>query len=415
MSITLRLTNALRRVITITLACASLAGHGQTDIQNQPTRWSYQIGLDAWKLGASVDKDPVPGFNEANSNLLLPNSYTAWSYQELSPFGRLTGEKRISRDLSFSLKARADQSQGVKINEASLQKEVSPSLAFRFGVVDYKTSWCRTYEADNGWIQDIEAFCVTPQFRDVSGGAPGVQVVTNTQWNDYQVQTLAGLYNPLLLNYAPEEFGNSVPSKEYYVTSNKKAGFNVNILDLTTSVETRVSFLQARQKAYSPEARLLGTTKQTYDLWYLGLNIPTRDPNLSVRLTHVLQTQKSTCRSSVAQLASECNRNSTSQKYSSSAQVSYRNGARNLLSLGIGESEIKNQSDFFTPDLQVFTHVEDQFYIKVKQASAAWRHDWDGGFFTVLQYLKAKQTNGQLGIRNPSDGYAIGLRLGYQY
>lgn len=415
MTSTFRLIYVCKHLITVMLASTSLTLHAQADIYDLPSRWNYQIGMDAWKLGASIDKDPVPGFNEANSNLLLPNSYTAWQFKELSPFGRLAGIKRISNSLSFNIKARADQSQGLKINEASLEKEISPFLAFRLGVVDYKTSWCRTYEPDNGWIQDIEAFCVTPQFRDVSGGAPGIQVVTNTHWHNYQVQTLAGFYDPLFLNYAPKEFGNLVPSPQYSVTSNKKAGFNVNILDLTTSVETRISFLQAQQDAYSPEAHLLGTTKQAYDLWYLGLNIPTRNPNLSVRLTHVLQNQKSTCRSNVAQLASACNRNSNSQKHSSSAQVSYRNGTQNLFSFGISETEIKNQSDFFTPDLQVFTHLEDQFYIKFQQASAAWRHDWDGGFFTVIQYMKAKQNNGQLGIRNPSDGYAVGLRLGYQY
>ncbi len=412
---TLWLINLFKRLAVGMLAATHLVGFAQSNIYDMPSRWSYQVGVDAWKLGASVDKDPFPGFNEANSNLLLPNSYTTWQYRSVSPYGRLTGLKRISSDLSFSLKARADQSQGVKINEASFEKEASPFLALRLGVVDYKTSWCRTYEADNGWIQDIEAFCVTPQFRDVSGGAPGVQVVTNTQWHDYQIQTLAGLYNPLLLNYAPKEFGNVVPSPQYSVTSNKKAGFNVNLLDLNTSVETRISFLQTRQQAYSPEAHLQGSFKQVSDLWYVGFNIPTRNPNLSFRITHVMQNQENTCRSSVARLASACNLNSSLQKHSSSAQVNYRSGAKNLFSLGLSESGIKSQSDFFTPDLQVFTHLEDQFYFKLQQASAAWRHDWEGGFFTVFQYIKAKQNSGQLGIRNPSDGYAIGLRLGYQY
>lgn len=412
---TLWLIDIFKRLAAAMLAAMHLAAFAQSNVYEMPGRWNYQVGVDAWKLGASVDKDPFPGFNEANSNLLLPNSYTTWQYRSVSPYVRLAGFKRISSDLSFSLKTRADQSQGVKINEASFEQEVSPFLAFRLGVVDYKASWCKTYEADNGWIQDIEAFCVTPQFRDVSGGAPGIQVVTNTQWNDYQIQTLAGLYNPLLLNYAPKEFGNVVPSPQYSVTSNKKAGFNVNILDLNTSVETRISFLQTHQQAYSPEADLQGAFKQVSNLWYAGFNIPTRNPNLSFRITHVMQNQENTCRSSIAQLASACNLNSSLQKHSSSAQVNYRNGSKNLFSLGLSESGIKSQSDFFTPDLQVFTHLEDQFYFKLQQASAAWRHDWEDGFFTVLQYIKAKQNSGQLGIRNPSEGYAIGLRLGYQY
>jgi hypothetical protein len=412
---TLILFRACKYIAAVLIAALSLAASAQADDYAFPSRWNYQFGVDTWKLGASIDHDPIPGFNDANSNLLLPDSYTTWSYKNVSPYGRFAGNKKFSRNLSFNFKVRADQSQGFKINEASMEKEISPTLAFRLGVVDYKTSWCRTYDVDNGWIQDIEAFCVTRQFRDVSGGAPGVQAVTNTQWNDYQIQTLAGLYNPLLLNYSPNEFANVVVSNQQSVRSNKKAGFNINILDLTTAFETRISFLQTHQEAYSPEANLLGTTKQTYDLWYLGFNIPTRIPNLSVRLTHVLQNQKYTCRSSVAELASPCNLNSTSHKKSSSAQLSYISSAKNLFSLGISETGIQTQSDFFSPDLQVFTHLEDAFYIKMQQASVAWRHDWDGGFFTIIQYIKARQNNGQVGIRFPSDGYAVGFRMGYQY
>jgi hypothetical protein len=406
---------SFNRLITLAVASSSLIGYSQTEIYPHRSHWNYQVGIDTWHLNASVEKDPIPGFIEANSNLLLPNSYTKWQFKETSPFGRVTGTEQLSRDVSFNFKARADQAQGVKVNEASFQKDISPFLAFRAGVVDYKTSWCRTYDTDNGWIQDIEAFCVTPQFRDVSGGAPGVQVVANTTWNDYQLQTLAGIYNPLLLNYAPKEFGNSVPSPQYSVTSNKKTSLNLNVLDLMTSLETRISYVHTDQMAYSPETNLVGTTKQAYDLLYFGLNVPTRYPDLSVRLTHVLQDQKATCRSSVAQLASACNQNTTSQKHSTTIQLSYIHTSSDLFSLGLSETEIAQQADFFTPDLQVFTHLEDQFYIRLHQASAAWRHDWGDGFFAIGQFIKAKQTSGQLGIRNPSDGYAIGFRLGYQY
>lgn len=412
---TFSVNKSIGRLIVLAVVFKCLIGNAQTESNPHRRHWNYQVGIDTWHLDASVDKDPLPGYNEANSNLLLPNSYTQWQFKQTSPFGRVTGTEQLSRNVSFNFKAKADQSQGIKVNEASFQKDISPSLALRVGVVDYKTSWCRTYDTDNGWIQDIEAFCVTPQFRDVSGGAPGLQAVTNTNWKDYQIQTLAGIYNPLLFNYAPKEFGNVVPSPQYSVTSNKKTSLNLNVLDLMTSLETRISYIHTDQAAYSPETNLRGTTKQAYDLLYFGLNVPTRYPDLSVRLTHVLQNQKATCRSSVAQLASRCNLNATSQKHATSIHLSYRHTSKNLFSLGVSETEIAQQADFFTPDLQVFTHLEDQFYIRLHQASAAWRRDWGDGFFAVGQFIKAKQTSGQLGIRNPSEGYAFGIRLGYQY
>lgn len=163
--------------------------------------WIFKVGVDTWQLDASVAKDPQP-WNAQNTNLLLPNAVTKWQYQPSSAFASVIGYQPISSDTHVSLKSRADQTMGLRLDEAMVQHMISPSLGLRFGVVNYKSSWCRTYEPDSGWIREVETICVTKGFRDVTGGAPGLQIFTHQAWGDYLVQSQIGMYRPLALNYA---------------------------------------------------------------------------------------------------------------------------------------------------------------------------------------------------------------------
>ena len=176
--------------------------------ETQDSKWTGQVGLDYWQLKPSVSKDSAPGYSEENTNLLLPNAATTWNYKDLSAYANLMGTKQITNSISVSLKARANQTVGMRIDEASVQYNLSPTFGARVGIVNYKTSWCRPYEPDNGWIREIEAICVTPQFLDVTGGAPGAQLFANNTWGDYLVQSQVGIYRPLEFNYAPKEYGN---------------------------------------------------------------------------------------------------------------------------------------------------------------------------------------------------------------
>ena len=62
----------------------------QADLNQKTSEWSFQTGIDAWRLYPSVKEDLEPGFVEANSNLLLPNSYATWNYKGNSPFVKAT-------------------------------------------------------------------------------------------------------------------------------------------------------------------------------------------------------------------------------------------------------------------------------------------------------------------------------------
>lgn len=399
-------------------ALLALAGacHSQTiDIDNflTPAKWSYQLSTDAWRIRTNTDPDYLPGFIEQNSNLLLPNSYTKWPYKNLSLAGWVTSEKMISQDIQLSLKARADQTLGSRVDQAQIQKNISPSLGIRAGIVDYKTSWCRTYEADNGWMREIEAICNTPQFRDVTGGAPGLQVFSQHTVHDYLIQTQVGIYDPLILKYASTEFGNLTPSPQFTVTSNKKIGFNVNALNLWNSLEARMSYIQTRQVGYSPESNLLGQTKQESDLIYLGVNTPITQ-NISGRITHTRQNQHSVCRSSVAPIGSSCNLNLQGNKALTSIELSYHLNRTNVISAGASKTRTAIHQQIFTPAADIFAQV-DPDEIDSTQLSVAWRRDWSQSIFTIIQHIHSKQTTTHSSFEFPSKGSATGFRLGYRY
>ncbi len=377
------------------------------------TKWSYLMGLDTWTLNPSVSKDSEPGFSEENTNLLLPNAATTWDYKNISPFVAVTANTPLTNSIGFALNARADQTVGMRLDEASFQYNLSPSLGARLGVVNYKTSWCRTYEPNNGWMREIEAICVTPQFRDVTGGAPGLQIFASDTFADYLIQGQAGLYRPLEFNYAPDEYGNLIPSREFQVKTNRKVGFNINVLNLQTAVEMRLSYLRANQSGYLPESYLKGDSRQTSDMWYGAIGSPIT-PQLSIRLTQLFQSQQSDCKSEIAAMGSACNLDLTLLKNSTALELAYRVNGVNLVSLGISKTKFDLSQNFYSPARDQHTKAR-PFYINTQQIAAAWRHDWGKGLFSIIQVIQSNQKNGHDGLNFASHGNAIGLRMGYQF
>lgn len=376
------------------------------------SKWSYQLGVDAWDLKPSTTKDSFPGFISENSNLLLPNAFTKRKYSDVSTHGWLIGEAALNSHTFASLKARTDQTIGWRIDEAQVTTNISPSLGLRYGIVDYKTSWCRHYESDNNWMREIETLCVTPQFRDVTGGSPGAQVFINLQKGNYALQSQIGIYRPLLLGYAHREFGNLVPSENYRVLSNQKIGLNFNLIDLNTALEMRISYIKGNQKAYLPETYLLGDFQQTSDMVYFGVSMPITT-KITGRLTHLQQKQLASCRSEVAKFATACNLNLTFDKSASSMEFSYRLDSNNTFSLGLNRTSFDINQDLFTPNYDAF--ASDLTYFVTRQTSVAWRHDWSKGVFSVLQFIHAKHLGGEAEVSAKSHGTALGARLAYQY
>lgn len=399
-------------------ACTSVYAQTNAEDGNQ-ARWSYQLGSDAWHISASTETDSNLGLVDERSSLLLPDTKTKWDFKKLSAYGWLIGHKPITRDTTFTFKVQANQTFGLRVDEAQIEHLISPYLGFRLGVVDYKTSWCRTYESNSIWIRDVEPICNFQDFRDVTGGAPGAQVFIQNTWGAYLVQAQAGIYRPLLLNYAPQEFGYFVPAPSpedpYIVQSNKKAGININVLNLDTAVEARVSFIKGTHQAFTPDADKLGTVKQSSDAIYAAVLFPITQ-TVSGRVTRFQQSQDATCLSEVARIGA-CNLNYNYKKAFNSVEITSAISSKDAIGIGLSESTYNYiASVFLSYD---FYFKDKSRETKIKQINLAWRHDWTGGIFTNVQLIKAIHatdlTSSAISTHTPSHGYAIGMRLGYQY
>lgn len=216
-------------------------------------------GVDYWKVnsGAKDFYDPLSGFQvNSRTYLYLPDTGNTWDTKNPHEWIRMYSTRTID-NTTFTLKARADQEQGLRVDEASVDYAISPELGLRAGIVDYKISWCQTYEKNSAWIREPDFFCSSnnsqEDAKDLTGGSPGLQTYVNFETGNYRTQAIAGIYNPLLLNYSPKEFsflllfGNS---PDYYqVQKNRKIGLSINTINMITGTEYRLSFIRSNQLA----------------------------------------------------------------------------------------------------------------------------------------------------------------------
>lgn len=383
-----------------------------------PSKWSYQIGVDTWHIKADVAEDTYPGYVEDRSYLLLPDYNTKWSYHNPAAYGWAIGSTMLTPSITSNIKVQVNQMFGLRIDEAQIEKKISPYLSFRAGVVDYKTSWCRSYEADTVWMRDVEPLCNLQTFRDITGGAPGAQVVVQNHLDPYVVQAQIGIYRPKAFGYAPQEFGDLYPVPDtkfkYTVNSNNKTGVNINILDLYRSIEARFSYIYGIQEAYAPDETLKSTTRQANKATYAAISFPILN-KVTANISHFTQIQNATCRSDIAPYSS-CNLNAFFKKTFKSMDASYPVNQRHTIGIGITKINYDFRQDNYDPITQFQTFLSAiPRSIDITQKNLGWRMDFGNGLFTQLQYIKSKQSTSIYGEAYPSAGRALGLRIGYQF
>jgi opacity protein-like surface antigen len=406
---------ALKKFAFFAWVTVCLATNAQATDWNYPSQLSYQIGMDSWNVSTPARQDTSPGVIMEKSNLMLPDTNNKWNYKDVSTYAWLTGSKQLTPSTTTRIKAQANQTLGLRVDEAQIQTSVSPYLGFRLGVVDYKTSWCRNYEPNNLWMREPEPICNSLAYRDVTGGAPGVQLFAQNTWRDYLVQAQFGIYRPKALNYAPDEFGYFSPSREFGVTANKKAGVNISLVHLVTGLEAKFSYIKSFHVGYSPETDLQGTTKLSGDAIYAGLSLPLT-PRITAQITYFGQRQDGTCRSQMlTTIDSRCNLNFNFEKRFNTAELTYRINSSNLIGISTNRSNLVFEADMFSANYQVHQPYSAQF-AKTTQSSIAWRHELAEKIFTVVQYIRSHQISGNEAPNNQSsDGEALGLKLGYQF
>lgn len=368
---------------------------------------SGQLGLDAWDIGATANTERLKRL------LYMADSTPQWTYKSPAPWIRLETEATLNRSLSARFKFRADQSSGLRIDELNMNWAISPFLGLSAGVVDYKTSWCQTYNTESAWVRENDPFCTVRTTDQATGAAPGLQLTAQWSTQSVQWQAQTGVYNPLLLSYDTEEFNNRPLLFGSQVSKNKKAGASVSAVHLETGAEWRLSYLRTHQAADWRDGIDNNSFHKPQDvaLWYAGLawNI---GPHLRARLTYLHSDMLSEYTRFVDYRVSYVRESST-------AELLWRVSPKDLLVAGFSEYKTRDET-LYRPAGSKISYKEFNVLQKFKNHSwsLAWRREWSPSMFTSVQWTQsaADEFTSYAPVKNRrARGEAIGIRLGWRF
>lgn len=415
----MKLTSYLRIVQFLLLGLLWGCAYAQVGRAGDFPRVDYtaQAGVDAWSLAPKA-----PG-----RYFLMPNNST-WRYRPVSVWGTFDGQMGINKNLSLTVRARADQYMGTHVDEAAAAWGFSPSLGVKAGLVSYKTSWCRTYDMDSPWVRENDPFCTTPSTSMAVGGAPGLQLYANSAIGPYRLQALVGVYRPLLFNYNTTEFSNTgyTPSK-LHIDVNDKTGASLSVLHEPSSTQARVGVLETKQSAlYSNDVIVDPATLEIYKGFnrinqsnsavFVGVSFYLA-PTLNVR-AQTLRHQNVSGQWAAASGGAIYDSGIEMLRRSDVMEFNYQYNPQNLWGLALSKYQFDYTDIYSNYPNPGFGRTPREF--QLTGVSASWRHDWDKGVFTVVQLTRNNLHLQNWGVENPKlyetlHVEGLGVRLGYQF
>lgn len=388
------------------------------------TNHKIQLGIDTWSLHKDLG---VPGHFDNTSVLYLADSQPQGDYKNPAAWMKVDAQARTANKV-VRLRYDNNQSVGSRIDELSMDWGFH-TIGMRAGILGYKVSWCRTHDIDSPWIRENDPFCVVRTTSTPIKSSPGMQVYANTLINTFKVQSLVGVYSPLLFNYDTQEFTNyDLPGN--HVFQNNKYGTTINAIDLETGLELRLSFLRSDQasnynKIASPTQRI----EQKADVRFAAISANIT-PIVNLRLSYLNSNENSNFKyppgfaspgDTLQDDFYSFNRKRTSRVF----EMNYQYSPRDVLSIAYSKYDAIDRGRLteqysLSPDSSYTYDTQHNF--TNTSTSASWRHDWKKGFFTVIQITRAdlaQAINTSLGGaalgQTHSTGKALGFRLGYAF
>lgn len=334
------------------------------------------VGLDGWQV---PDKQVryLPNYNPANP------------WQSTSQFITAKGSFTYGQ-AKFSGSAKMDSVNGSSISRLDVDYNLG-AYGFRVGILPYRVSWCRTFDADSPWITEADAFCRSPILNEISRGAAGVQTYKSWLAGDYLIDGLVGYYQPMIDNQdhslaAYKAVGRTVESDKY--------GVSVNVMQLSTGSQIRASWLHNwLVQNDDTGSRSAYQRRMDYDTYYLAGETTVKE-RLTVRLSIAAYVGDQT---NPAYLYNWLGTSTTLEGLFAITPKDTLAGA---------VSNYTNDTKYAQTPNKVQT-------LKVPSYSLSWRHNFDEGYFGIVQATYSgdnyKLTNGTL---TEKEGVAVGLRLG---
>lgn len=378
---------------------------------------TLQVGVDTWQINTSANEDTTANMNSL-SRLQLANSYPVWHYRNPSEWLRFEGALRVGSDTLLSMKYRSDQSTGSRLDEASVDWAFH-TYGVKFGVLDPKISWCRTYDVDSPWIRENNPFCSIQPLNFTKGSAPGAQTYANFIASDYSIQAIAGMYRPLWFSYAPNESPTITLASHSTITSHTKSGIALSATNLRNGTEFRVGILRddfsSNRESINQSVPYNNTVNSR--VIFLGANWYAT-PKIALRATYFTYAGHltRTMRDSVHYASLD----KLSEYKAKSLEANFQVNARDVMSVARAVYDFTGNPDNYELQLGVpvlISSYQGVPHFVTTNISMSWRRDWGGGFFTVAQFSKAMtdQHDASTNKHLSSDGRALGLRLGYRF
>lgn len=391
-------------VVMLALPYGLASAEGRWQLQS-----NIQLGIDAWHIEHST-KD-----SSQKNMAFMADSLTRWSYREASSWLTLESVLRIKSNGEFVLKAQANASRGAKLNQLSYDHFISPSLGLRVGVLDYRATWCRTYDLDNPWVREADPFCSSSRISLPTDSAPAIQTYTRRYSKDYSVQGLVGSYHPRAFGYAPEEFSdfNLPPSAK--VKQNHKLVFSLNAINLYTATEWRLSWIRIRQSLFDPDA-VPGFPLQDVplkyhhkaNLWFAGVS-RYLTPKVQTRLTYMQSNVEGRCEWLTIQLA-PCKQDY--RQKSGVIELNYYLNSNNTLSFAL--------TNYNAEQINMVPLKKSVYKFAHQSLSFGWRKDWSPHIFTTFQLTHVNYNQPYRDFAPPDrrklkgNATGVGFRVGYK-
>ena len=332
------------------------------------------VGLDAWQVPQKQVR-------------YMPNYNTANPWQSVGQFVTAKGDWTYGK-AKFSASGKMDSISGSSIDRLDVDYSFG-SYGVRAGIVPYRVSWCRTYDSNSPYIQEADAFCRSPILNEISRGAAGVQAYKSWLEGDYLLDSMVGYYDPLIDNQ-DKSLG---PYKQVGPTvGSQKFGGSLNLMKLSTGTQVRISYLHSRllQNDTSPT----GFQRHLeYDTLYIATETTFYD-KLQIRASWA------------AYLGEQINNRNLYEWTGTSSTLEGVYAITPQDSLAIAASYYDNITEYASKPGKLQS-------LNVPSYTAAWRHNFDDGYFGILQLTQSiDDYTLTTGANTTKEGVALGLRLG---
>jgi hypothetical protein len=348
--------------------------------------------LAFWALVATAVRAEVTGITgvdmwrtPADPARYLPNYATPNPWRSASPWVQAQGRYQLG-DIALTAAGRWDAVNGGRVDRLDADMRLSASSGVRVGVLPYRVAWCRAHDPNSPWMSEPDAFCRFSGLAELAAGAAGVQAYRSGRAGGWLIDGMAGVYLPKIDGQATS-LGPYV--KVGPDVAHSKWGASVNALHLPTGIQTRAAWLRTHQVQDSDAG---GYQRHIdYDTVYLAAE-GSITPALDMRASMSAY---------IGQQFNPANPYKWDGR-SLTVEAIYKPATGHTIATGL--SRYVNMTTYATdPNHQ---------RLIAPSLSLAWRKDWPGGVYTVLQGTRTlDESTTRKGAQTRRDGSAIGLRV----